>query len=718
MYSIASHKIANACRPAIIALALTGYAAAQSTTSESVDAASGSQLEEITITAQRHEQNLQQVPIAVSALSASQLVNSGITGSEELANVVPGLTFTTIGPSGSVFIRGIGSNAGNVDQEPSVATYVDDVYIASPTANQFEFNNIDQIAVLKGPQGTLFGRNATGGVIQITTRDPGSTPHLDIEGGYANYDTFKGSLYASTPITSTLAADIAITGQNQGDGWGRDLVTGEPNYTHDSVAARSKWIWTPDDDTRVRLSMDYDRTKIYQAPDLSLPGEFAVDGKLNYSGFYNSLDDTPSFTNRTSGGVSVRVDRDLGFARLASISAYRNLSNIYEIDEDKTPLDIVDATLNEYSRTLSQELQLLSPRTSKIDWLVGAFLYRADAGVNPATIAGLSAAPLPYEDIFSDFRDKSGSVFGQGTGEILTNTHLTLGYRYTIERQQITSRVDSTVGNIVPAISQEQGFDKGTWRAALDHQFTPDVLAYISYNRGIKSGGYDILSPGAPGYKPEQLDAYEIGLKNEFLDHRLRVNSSAFYYNYKNIQEEEAITGGVVTINAAAARIYGADLDVSAKATEALTLTMSGTYLHSEYLAFANPQIFPGNPGPPAPDPGVIGNQTTQAPKYTAHVGANYRVLTEFGALDGSGDYTYNSGFFWDAANRLAQPSYSLVNAALSWTSVSEVYGVRLWVKNLANKEYYAGGITSSGLGDLVVPAAPRTYGVTFSAHF
>src|SRR5271155_4792037 len=208
MYSIACRKIANACRPAIIALALTGYAAAQSTTSESVGATSGSQLEEITVTAQRHEQNLQQVPIAVSAISASQLVNSGITGTEELANVVPGLTFTTIGPSGSVFIRGVGSNAGNVDQEPSVAVYVDDVYIATPAANQFEFNNIDQIAVLKGPQGTLFGRNATGGVIQITTRDPGSTPHLDLEGGYGNYDTFKGSLYASTPITSTLAADI------------------------------------------------------------------------------------------------------------------------------------------------------------------------------------------------------------------------------------------------------------------------------------------------------------------------------------------------------------------------------------------------------------------------------------------------------------------------------------------------------------------------------
>ena len=717
MYSIA-HRIIKACGPAIIALAFTGHAAAQSAINGSVDASSGSKLEEITVTAQRHEQNLQQVPIAVSAFSASQLVNSGITGSEELANVVPGLTFTTIGPSGSIFIRGVGSNAGNVDQEPSVATYVDDVYIASPTANQFEFNNIDQIAVLKGPQGTLFGRNATGGVIQITTRDPGSTPRLDIEGGYGNYNTYKGSIYASAPIASTLAADIAITGQNQGTGWGNNLATGAPNFIHDSIAARSKWLWTPDDKTRIRLSMDYDHTKNHETPDLSLPGEFGVDGKPNFSGFFNSRNDTPSFTDRSSGGISIRVDRDFGYARLVSISAYRNLSNTFEIDEDKTPLNIVDATLSEYSRTLSQEIQLLSPRTSKIDWLAGAFFYHVDAGVEPARIAGLSAAPLPYEDIFSDFRTESGSIFGQGTGEIFTDTHLTLGYRYTIERQQIVSRVDAIVGNIVPDIFQRQGFDKGTWRASLDHQFTPDVLAYISFNRGIKSGGFDALSPGAPGYKPEQLDAYEIGVKNEFLDHRLRVNGSAFYYNYKNIQEQEAITGGVITVNAAKARIYGADFDVNAKATEALTLTLSGTYLHSEYLEFVNPQSFPGNPGLPVPDPGVIGNQTTQAPKYTAHVGANYRVLTAIGALDGSGDYSYNSGFFWDAANRLAQPSYPLLSAALSWTSVSGVYGVRLWGKNLTNKEYYAGGITSSGLGDLMVPAAPRTYGVTFSAHF
>jgi iron complex outermembrane receptor protein len=220
----------------------------------------GSGVGEIVVTAQRRAESSQRVPLSVTAVSADVAKAVGVTDIVSLQSVVPGLEFPRLFNSTTPTLRGVGTNFAIGAQESVVATYVDDVYIAAPAAATFSFNNISQVAVLKGPQGTLFGRNAMGGVVQITTRTPSQQMHLDAVAGYGNFDTVSGSLYLTGGITPTLAADISLVGSHQGDGWGRNLATGKDAFKEWYWGARSKWLWSLGD-TKVTFAADFTRNR-------------------------------------------------------------------------------------------------------------------------------------------------------------------------------------------------------------------------------------------------------------------------------------------------------------------------------------------------------------------------------------------------------------------------------------------------------------------------
>jgi iron complex outermembrane recepter protein len=224
-----------------------------------------SQLNEIVVTSQRRSENLQTIPLSVTAATATELLNEGVTDTAALSQAMPGLSYTLGGNAATPFIRGVGTTVNSVGNEASVATYVDGVYISSINAQLFEFNDIDRIEVLKGPQGTLFGRNATGGMIQVITEDPSFTPSADIHVGYGNYDTTSGSFYGTTGLGENVAIDFAVYGKNQADGWGTDLVTGQPTFTRHDFGARSKLLWIPADGTRILIAADYNRSSCCSA---------------------------------------------------------------------------------------------------------------------------------------------------------------------------------------------------------------------------------------------------------------------------------------------------------------------------------------------------------------------------------------------------------------------------------------------------------------------
>lgn len=679
--------------------------------------ASQSQVQEIVVTAQRHAERLQDVPISVSAVSGAQLASKGISGIETLSSAVPSLDVGQVGTIGTPYLRGIGANTANPNDEPSVAMYVDGVYIAAPFANLLSFNNVDRIEVLKGPQGTLFGRNATGGVIQVITRDPSQQTKVEASMGYGNYQTTQADFYATTGLAPNLAMDVAAQYHDQAKGWGHNIVTGTETYKSRDFSGRSKLLFTPGDNTRITVSGDY--AYLHSGiPEYQIaPPSEGSDGKSHLPGRYDTEDDTPTRVETRQWGVSGKIEQDLGFARAVSITARRVAKGHYgPFDSDGTPVDFVHADLRQTNSEFTQELQLMSPSRSKIDWLIGAFYFNDNAAYSPGHIAGSSPAAFE-EDVYGRQKTRSWAVYAQTTVPITDTTKITGGIRYTHENQRFISSV-AVGGQDFPSPTLHQGFNKATWRVAINQKLSSDISVYASYNRGVKTGGYNLLSPGAPGYAPEELDAYEVGFKSELFDRHVRFNIAAFYYDYKDIQVEIIRPPQILLQNAARAHIKGVDADLQIVPFRGLTITAGAGYLDGKYADYPDPAVYPPSPfDPPIPLANAKGKRTVRTPKFTGNVGATYSMPVSFGSLSLSGNVSYNDGYYYDVANLFPQKSYTLVNASVGWTNRSGEFGITAWAKNLSDSRYLLSGAPSSS-GYLQVPAAPRTYGMSLNAKF
>lgn len=421
----------------------------------------------------------------------------------------------------------------------------------------------------------------------------------------------------------------------------------------------------------------------------------------------------------------LQVTQDLQFALLKSISTYREVRPNFVADQDASPLPIVNANVYDPDDSITQELQLISPDASRIQWIGGLFYFHDIAGFSPLDISGEAANPFSQISITSEQRTDSYAGYAQTTFEVAPATHFTGGIRYTDDQRSITGTTSAAGAGVLASAAQSADFSKATWRLALDHQFIPDVLGYVSYNRGFKSGLFNTDTYAQPAVKPEVLDAYEIGLKSEYFEHRFRANLSGYYYNYNNLQVNEDVTGAEIVLNAAKAQIYGLDADFTAVPIQNLTLNASLALIHGRYTSFPDAPYFPPVTAVScAPGFGAVGACTTDAtgldtthsPSLTLHLGAVYVLPTPVGPFDIAADFYHNDGFYWDPANQVRQPTYSLVNTSIGWTNQSQKFGIRLWGKNLTGATYYSIGVAQT-LGEDFSPAPPRTYGVTLSAH-
>jgi iron complex outermembrane receptor protein len=687
---------------------------------QSNPSAEGNRLEEVVVTAQRREESLQDVPIAVSTISRARAAALGITDISSLNARVPSLSVQEGGVAPFFYLRGMGNNGSAVNSESSVALYVDGIYLYPGFGNVLPFNGIERVEVLKGPQGTLFGRNTTGGVIQIVTRDPSPEPALEAEVGYGNYKTVTGSLYATTGVTDKLAVNVAAYYQDQHDGWGRNTFLNRKAYFGRQFSARTKAAFTPTDATKLIFGFEFNQFRSGGFETQVAPGVVGLDGQVSRLGRYERRANFPEKEDIKSYLYSLRAEQDLGFANLVSISAYRKVDTFFTIDQDATPAPVVDATLINPAHNFSQEIHLLSPPGSAINWLVGGYYFNAYAANDPIRIAGLAASPFPSIDIFSTQRTRSISVFGQASYEIFPATSLTAGLRYTDEHvRQEASRLET--GGVVLAFNPDQrlNFDGFTWRLSIDHRFSPDLMAYASYNRGLKSGGVTLTTPSnLPPFQPEKVDAYEVGLKADMFDGVLRLNLATFVYKFKDIQVQRVIAGGLLTVNAARATIWGVDGDIEARLSPNFRMFGSFGYTHGEYDAFPNATGFPASAlAGPLFSFDASGRTTVSTPRFTGNLGAQYTVPTSAGDLSLDVLLTHSSKRYVSPDNRLTLDAFEVVNASASWRSPDERYVVRAWVKNLFDERYIVGG-TESGVGDTILPAAPRTYGLTLSAKY
>ncbi len=712
------------CLAGFIAIGAPRLSSAQATASASVTPASGVELQEVVVTAQRRDESLQSVPISVSVITGESALKSGITTSEDLPLAVPGLQMDLDGVGLSPFLRGVGSTFYSPSAESSVAIYVDGGYLPSEAA-LFNLNSIDRVEVLKGPQGTLFGRNATGGVIQVITKDPSSEPFADLSVGYGNYKTSELNVYGTTGVATGLATDLAVYADDNPNGWGHNLFNEDQDYTYENIDVRNTWLWQPQESTRIKLALDYEDTTNEAGLGFKpLPGTVSVAG-TTYPGFYNTDANLQDRTVTHQGGALLQVSQGLQFATFKSISTYRELRSNFLLDQDASPLPIVNAHVFDPDNSLTQELQLISLESSKIQWIGGFFYYHDVAGVAPLAIGGQAAAPFSTIAITALQHTESYAGYGQATFAVAPETHLTTGIRYTDDQRSIGGTTSSEGVGVLASGAQSAQFNKVTWRLALDHQFTPDVLGYISDNRGFKSGTFNTSVYTQPPVKPEVLDAYELGLKSENLNHRFRANLAGYYYQYNDLQVSELVAGSQIVLNAAKAEIYGLDADFTALPVHNLTLNASFALIHGRYASFPNAPYFPAvTASGCSPGVGVVGActidatglETVHTPSFTMSLSAEYVKPSQVGPFDIAAAFYRSDGFYWDPANQLRQPTYSLYNASIGWANPQERFGVRLWGKNLDGAKYYSYAIAQT-LGEDFSPAPPRTYGVTISAH-
>lgn len=701
-------------------------------------------LQDIIVTAQRRSERLQNVPISVTAVTAATLAASGVTTTQDLSLVTPGLSIPQAAGSTQPHIRGIGSSANGPGLEPPVATYIDGVYIAAAPAALLTLNNVDRIEVLKGPQGTLFGRNATGGLIQVITKDPSQKPTMALNLSYGNYKDITADAYVAGGLTSMLSADLAIRYEHQGDGWGRNLTTGNEtgDLPHD-FAARSKWLFAPSEDTTFRLSLDYESRETRrdtQHIDNQYPATFNnafFGGPFPQGRTYDINSDIDPENRLEAGGTSLQINQNLSEAvALQSITAYRETKYEIFFDLDLIPRPFIAADTFARDKQFSQELQLSSRGTGKLNWVAGVFYYDASDRAAPGHLilgaaSPLTGAPVPI-DVYVRDNQKTKSVAGyaQATYEILPATHLTLGGRYTYEQrkfqgvtgQYAAGMLIATSPSPAPGTPSTRNFNNFSYRIALDHKFGPDILGYVSYNTGFKSGGYNTFLPSNAPFSPEKLKAAEVGVKSELLNRHLRVNAAGYYYDYSNLQVGRFIDGNEAIVNAAKARLYGADLDAELLLFKGFLLNGGFAYNHSKFTSFPNADfVVPvGNCTPP---PGGIcpgsaaGNRLPFAPETTFNLGANYSVNFNFGRVILNSNYYRTSRYFAAPDNVGYQPAYGLVNASVEWVDPEGRLSVKAWGKNLG-KTVYTVSLIEANQGLVAGLGAPRTYGVTLGYRF
>jgi iron complex outermembrane recepter protein len=711
-------------------------------------------LDEIVVTSQRVEQKIQDVPIAVTALSGDEMLRKGVTNIANLQMSVPNFNVSAspVGGDGGaqIFVRGVGQLDYTATQEPDVPIYVDGVYVARPVGAVFDFVDVDRVEVLRGPQGTLFGRNALGGAVQIVTQAP-----TDTFGGYAQVTAGNfGRRDVDGAVNLPLAEDLAlrVTGSSRSDdGYTTSVVTGQRGNDYNNETVRAQLRWHPDgwnilvrvDDVKHQSHSGLQTlTQVTNTPTLAaynsmlaaqgLPQITAAlvptDPYHTVSGF-----EPPDQSEEKSG--SLEITHDFAAFSLKSISAYRKLDAISGFDFTGTPYPYLTEQTTTHETEFTQELQLYGKTLEdKLSWIAGAYLFHEvnhqpqqviiDQDVTRtgpgefdfAALQGTGIEELTALDQTSD----SYALYGQASYEVLPKLNATLGLRASWDYKRLGSSAGAgDYTNVRPYGFQSDTWDQVTPKFGLDYKIVDNVMAYASASEGYRAGGFDghataSVLPNA--YGAEKLWDYEGGIKSDLFDHRLRVNFGGFYYDYKNYQASyNALINGVIGVivdNVAAVRMYGAELETRMRVTEQLELS---AYATEENINFHN--LVPGT------DAVRLDSQPPNAPKSTVGASAEYTAaIASWGTASLRGDYAYKSStqFFLPNLPGEAQGGYSVTNARLTFAPNDDRYELSLYGTNIFDKQYkvYAQSIAASFGTVIGSYAPPAQYGATLKVKF
>lgn len=766
-----SSKCTSSLRPHFLKInKLVKYVLALLLVQTSYSANSDALLEEIVVTAQKRAESVQDVPISITTFTADAIRSLGIyTNPKGLALYSPNLRWkgssTFLG--NELALRGIASNSFGPEAVSTVSIYYDEVIMNNSNSLSLYMFDIERTEVLRGPQGTLYGRNTTGGAVNFHTRkpEPGKGLHGDIRLGYGTFDRFDAEGGLGFDLGETMAARIAFR-SNHRDGIMENKGTGGDGSAIDANAVRGQVLWEPNESIsilgKVHYShIDHTNNLFKQAglidpltfgpcanPGLGSPGCTDFFGYQDDADLFSASSDLTPKEKAEAFGASLRISWSMETVELVSITAYEDFNNdVAEQDVSADPLDVLNTAFPAPSDHFSQELRLASNTDGKFEWMVGAYFFTEDLksattinlrGFGPGAISGgpnLEGVWLRYGQDTEAY-----ALFGQGTYQFNDQWSFTAGLRWTWEDKSFVHNsrainIDSITAPVpdplldlsqfvlfpfIDNLTGDESYSEPSWRVALDYKLTEDAMIYASISESFKSGignSQATFDPNEGGLvQPEFLMAYEIGLKSTWLDNRLRFNASAFYYDFSDQQ----ITifapppGGGIPVNfitnAGESRIWGSELEMLFQATENLGISLNVGLLDAEFEVFDA-----------GLDGDLSGNTLPSAPDLEFNGFVRYEMPIGNGTAHAQFNFSYTDGHFLTATNNplLATDDHWVTGLRAGYRFLNDRMEIAGWVTNLLNEEYITDAFDVADFGYYLFNAgAHREAGVEISFEF
>jgi len=699
---------------------------------------------EVIVTAQKREQNLKDVPISITAVNAQQLDRMNVMRLSDLSNRAPGFLIEKSSNVETVFIRGVGGSGRNIGFTSRAGIYIDGVYSGQPGAIDQSLADIERVEILRGPQGTLFGRNTVSGAVNIVTRPPTGDFGAGVEANVGNLNGRNLTAYVRGPLVADkLFAKLSAFGERR-DGYVENLFDGSHHggqLRTESVRGALRWLASPD--LTFDLSADYsrDRSQIGAIESISnFVGMGLVDPTA--PALFQINENTPRIRDNKNFGTSLTGVYTLpGDHTLTSITAYRVTDSFRQADNDYSPLALLSSQYADDFRQVSEELRIASPSTGRLRYVAGVFFLDELAKANRtirigADVVGrLPAAPGAIVPSSGRVRTQSYAAFANIDLDIVDQLTLNIGGRYTYERRSLIYNLDGSRSGgfgigILTNFRDHATEDRFTPTIGLTYKMTPETNLYAKYSEGFKSGGWNVdflnrgqVAPiagqsGAPfAFKTETAHSYEIGIKAEMLERRLRFNAAGFLASYGDYQINQFINNGASTVliltNAAKVDTSGVEASLEAQITPDLRLTLDGSWLRTRFVSF---------PGGGLNGRDASGNRLPFAPRFMGAVGGEYTLPFNLAGGHISLFYQYNfRGFSYAAQENVIPgqqiPSYGISTGRVSWRSADRRYELALWGENLGDHRY----IVNQGLDFLGTKlqqwGEPLTWGVELKAR-
>lgn len=748
-------------------------------------------IEEVVVVARKREENAQSVPIPITALSEEQLENRNVTEVTDLEKLSPN---TYIGSSSSngtalkVFMRGIGQSNWGSTQDPKIGMYVDDVYLSRPQGGLLDMMDVSRVEILRGPQGTLFGRNTTAGLIQIINNKPTQESETSVRLGAGTHNHQRYGFTVNRALSDTLAARVALFGKTT-DGHIVNSVTGNDRGNEDSLSYRASLLWDLEQFSALFIYDHFEANERAQLASCRFTGPDngmqagTIPMMAHIFGVYDDLKANCESTTRKVSidnanneaannevdAYSLKLDYEMEWASLTSISSYREINNFngtwgWVMGNGPTPtVNLLAPSNNEsVSKVYSQEFRL-SGEADKLSWVAGAYIFQEDSdesidvpillGVQPPTPAespifyapsgatnpdgsaqtmgdiALSTQRFGSRSQAYEVTNKNQSLFAEAVYQINDRLSLTLGARYTSDDREFT-RIQTLYGGAkdpgyaCPGMTfvqvagrqvaasdrcyQEVSYSKTTPRAILSYNVNDDVMLYGSYSMGYSSGGFN-QDVNMRAYLPEISDNFEFGAKTLLLDGRLRLNATAFFNEYQNqqIMVSRIVNGQPVAdlLNAQQATITGIELDILGQLSDNLAVAMTAGYLEGEYDEFM-----------------IDDNTTDLSDVKFGNNGSevsfdvsvlHYLNLPQGGDITSSIGYSFNDEQYASLKNTPSSKidSYWLLDARLTWNLANDQTRISLWGSNLLDEVYVSAMLSQSG--DTEVGGTNKSLGMT-----